>query len=89
MRPAASIAWPDAARRLAFEQWLAGIAPRHGLDPDSLEPASADASFRRYLRIAAAKLDVGSAIVMDAPPAHEDVRPFAKVARLRTGSLRM
>ena len=82
MRPADPIAWPQAARRLAFERWLASIAPHHGLDPESLEPASVDASFRRYLRIAASNAPGGTAIVMDAPPPHEDVRPFVKVARL-------
>jgi len=74
------IAWPDAARQAAFERWIAGIAPRHGLDIESLEPASADASFRRYLRLASA--DAGSLIVMDAPPLLEDVRPFLHVAGL-------
>jgi len=45
----------------------------------SLAPASADASFRRYFRVTA-----GGAtwIVMDAPPPHEDCRPFVKVAAL-------
>jgi aminoglycoside/choline kinase family phosphotransferase len=53
----------------------------------SLAPASADASFRRYFR---AVLDGAwsgapgerSLIVMDAPPAHEDCRPFIHVAQL-------
>jgi N-acetylmuramate 1-kinase len=72
------IPWPDAQRRTAFETWLARIAPAHGLDPASLAPASADASFRRYLRVAAGS---GSLIVMDAPPPEEDVRPFVEMAR--------
>lgn len=42
-------------------------------------PASADASFRRYFRISA---EDRSWIVMDAPPAHEDCRPFLKVGAL-------
>jgi len=78
----ASIAWPDAARRVAFERWLDGIAARHGLAPETLEPASADASFRRYLRLRARHAEGGSLVVMDAPPPLEDVRPFVKVARL-------
>lgn len=45
-----------------------------------LEPASADASFRRYFRIALP--DGGTRIVMDAPPEQEDCRPFLKVAAL-------
>ncbi len=44
-----------------------------------LQPASADASFRRYFR---ARTEAGSCIVMDAPPSHEDCRPFVHVARL-------
>jgi aminoglycoside/choline kinase family phosphotransferase len=45
----------------------------------SLAPASADASFRRYFR---ARAGGKSWIVMDAPPEHEDCRPFVKVAGL-------
>ena len=56
------------------------MAPRHGLLPATLRPASADASFRRYLR---ADATGGNALViMDAPPPHEDVRPFVRVAAL-------
>lgn len=41
-------------------------------------PLAGDASFRRYFRVA----DHGrSAILMDAPPPHEDPRPFIKVAQ--------
>lgn len=46
----------------------------------TLEPASADASFRRYFR--AILPDGSTRIVMDAPPQHEDCRPFLKVAAL-------
>ncbi len=73
-----TILWPDAARRAAFEAWLAQIAPRHGLQPGTLAPASADASFRRYLRLQGRD---GTLIVMDAPPPQEDVRPFVRMAR--------
>jgi aminoglycoside/choline kinase family phosphotransferase len=53
----------------------------------TLAPASADASFRRYFRVAPqapwhGAPDAPSLIVMDAPPAHEDCRPFVHVARL-------
>jgi aminoglycoside/choline kinase family phosphotransferase len=72
------VAWPDAQRRSAFERWLQSITLRHGLRPDSLAPASADASFRRYLRIESRH---GSLIIMDAPPPHEDVRAFVQVAQ--------
>jgi len=41
-------------------------------------PLAGDASFRRYFRVA----DHGrSAILMDAPPPHEDPRPFIEVAQ--------
>lgn len=42
-------------------------------------PASADASFRRYFRIADGER---SWIVMDAPPQQENCEPFIKVARM-------
>ena len=59
--------------------WLATLtAPT--LIVNSLRPASADASFRRYFRIDGS--DGLSYIVMDAPPPQEDVRPFIKVAQL-------
>src|SRR5687767_6620489 len=74
-----AIAWTDDRRRVLFDDWLAGIAPRHGLRAETLCPASSDASFRRYFRIAGSG---GSFIVMDAPPTHEDVKPFVHVAQL-------
>jgi len=39
-------------------------------------PLSGDASFRRYIRLA---LNNQKAMMMDAPPTHEDVRPFVLV----------
>ena len=78
MNSPTAVAWPDAQRREVFERWLAAIGPRHGLKPQTLAPASADASFRRYLRIGAQD---GSLIIMDAPPPQEDVRPFVQVAQ--------
>jgi aminoglycoside/choline kinase family phosphotransferase len=75
----ASVLWSDPARQAAFERWIAPIAQAHGLKLDTLQPASADASFRRYLRMASSG---ASCIVMDAPPPQEDVRPFVHVDRL-------
>ena len=46
-----SVSWADPHRHEAFSRWLDGIAPRHGLMPGTVRPASADASFRRYLRV--------------------------------------
>ena len=45
---------------------------------DSLQPASADASFRRYFR---AVTDHGTFVVMDAPPDKENCRPFVDSAK--------
>ena len=43
-----------------------------------IEPLAGDASFRRYFRVI---LDDGrQAVMMDAPPPHEDPRPFISVA---------
>jgi len=80
----ARIAWGNAGRRLAFEQWLQPLVASHGLRVDSLEAASADASFRRYFRIQAqpAGMPLSTLIVMDAPPPLEDVAPFVQVAGL-------
>jgi len=55
--------------------WLQQAA---GLGEVSLVPASADASFRRYFRVQHAG---GTLIAVDAPPEHEDSRPFVAVAR--------
>jgi len=81
--PAAHVNWDDPQRQAAFHRWLDGIAPAHGLRPGSLRPASADASFRRYLRI---DTDAGSRIIMDAPPEKENCAPFVKVANLMGGA---
>ena len=44
----------------------------------TIEPASNDASFRRYFRVT---IDNATMIVMDAPPEQEDTAPFIKVAQ--------
>ncbi len=75
-----SVHWSDPERQRAFEAWLAPLATARGLRLDTLRPASADASFRRYLRLDAVRGP--SLIVMDAPPPQEDVRPFVHVAAL-------
>lgn len=60
----------------ALQDWAARQLGGEGL---GIAPASADASFRRYFRVTAKGRDY---IVMDAPPAHEDCRPFIAVAHL-------
>ena len=75
-----NVTWAEPQRQLACISWLEALAHTHGLVPSSLRVASADASFRRYLRVdtqAGATL-----IVMDAPPDKENCEPFVKVAKL-------
>ncbi len=67
-------------RRQALEHWLASLDGALGLDRESLEPASNDASFRRYFRIRGA--GGTTRIVMDAPPPQEDTRPFIHAAKV-------
>jgi len=80
MPPTDAVAWPDVQRKNRFDQWLAALSGQLGLLPVSLRPASADASFRRYLRVDTSS--GASCIVMDAPPEHENCQPFVKVAQL-------
>ena len=75
-----NVTWADPQRQLACISWLEALAQTHGLVPSSLRIASADASFRRYLRV---DTQAGtSLIVMDAPPDKENCEPFVKVAKL-------
>lgn len=60
-----------------LKRWLQPLFPDSTF---TLAPASADASFRRYFRITL--LDGDTRIVMDAPPQHEDCKPFLHVAKL-------
>ncbi|KQX21574.1 MULTISPECIES: aminoglycoside phosphotransferase family protein [unclassified Sphingomonas] len=50
---------------------------RAGWDGAEILPLAGDASFRRYFRVRRAG---DSAVLMDAPPEHEDSRPFLAVA---------
>ena len=78
-----SLAWADTARAQAFDAWLQSVQARFGLVPGSARLASADASFRRYLRLDSHHSTYGpTLIVMDAPPDKEDSAPFVKVAAL-------
>jgi len=81
-RPAETIAWTDPQRAEAFRGWLAAVAPRHALRPETVRLASADASFRRYFRLDTADAAAPTRIVMDAPPAKENSAPFVQVAGL-------
>ena len=73
--------WADPARAAAFDRWLAGIAGPQRLRPDTVRLASADASFRRYLRVDTTEAGLAR-IVMDAPPDKENSAPFVHIAQL-------
>jgi aminoglycoside/choline kinase family phosphotransferase len=70
--------FPDASdsRLELLTQW---VMQDLGFAGSRLEPASADASFRRYFRVTRGE---ESFIVMDAPPEKETLGPFLHVARL-------
>ena len=64
-------------RLRALEAWLRAALPA---TPFRLEPASADASFRRYFRV---RPEGGPSIIaMDAPPERENTAAFVRVAQL-------
>lgn len=74
------------SRKVLLEAWLPSALSQayqaQGWGPvgtGRLQPASADASFRRYFRW---QDGARSLIVMDAPPAQEDSRPFVRIAGL-------
>lgn len=54
-----------------------------GWDGARVEPLAGDASFRRYFRVLHPAH--GPAVLMDAPPPHEDPRPFIAVAEWLVG----
>lgn len=63
-------------RRQLAEHWVKAQFPGR---PFSMQTASADASFRRYLRVF---VEDQTFIVMDAPPQHENCGPFLNVAAI-------
>ena len=68
---------PNADPRLrSLERWLASLP---GLPVSDIAPASGDASFRRYFRI---RRNGETQIAMDAPPEHEEIGSYLRVARL-------
>ena len=64
-------------RQQQLAAWLHSQFPNENF---MLAPASADASFRRYFRATFA--GGRTRVVMDAPPQHEDCRPFLHIAQL-------
>lgn len=64
--------------------WLNGHAARYALELATLAPASSDASFRRYFRLAGKAAEgesIGTVIAVDAPPP-EKCREFVQIAQL-------
>jgi aminoglycoside/choline kinase family phosphotransferase len=49
----------------------------HGWEGAEIRPLAGDASFRRYFRV---RRGAARAVLMDAPPPHEDPRPFVAAA---------
>jgi N-acetylmuramate 1-kinase len=56
---------------------------QYGWSGATVTLVAADASFRRYFRATAA--DGRKAVLMDAPPPHEDPKPFIEIARYLVG----
>ena len=67
------------SRLNTLRSWLKTLEPSWQLDLDSLTPASADASFRRYFRIESKNPEFRTLIIMDAPPQYEPLDAFIKV----------
>jgi len=59
-----------------LERWIAGLP---GPPVERIQPASADASFRRYFRV---HRDGTTQIAMDAPPERESLDAWLQVARI-------
>ncbi|MDO8926004.1 MAG: phosphotransferase [Sideroxyarcus sp.] len=64
-------------RQQQLTDWLSSLYTNEKF---TITPASADASFRRYFRATFA--DGSTKVVMDAPPQHEDCKPFLHVGKL-------
>jgi len=76
--PTPGAAGADTARRGAIRDLLAGA----GFAGADFAYLAADASFRRYARVRGGPRP---ALIMDAPPGREDVRPWLRVARHLSG----
>jgi hypothetical protein len=72
---------PADPRVEALTRWLRTHVARYGLNLATLAPASADASARRYFRLASAGGHGPTLIAVDAPPP-EKCREFAEIAGL-------
>lgn len=85
MAPRLSMAAAPASNAVAIapRPGAAAFLARHGWSAAEVRPLAGDASFRRYFRLH----DRGrTAVLMDAPPPLEDVRPFLRIADLLLGA---
>ncbi len=64
------------------ERQIADFLAGHGWDGATRHALAGDASFRRYERLVDGDR---RAVLMDAPPDHEDVRPFVAIGRYLHG----
>ena len=69
--------WAMAAPNMIPPASAPEFLDRAGWGGAVITPLAGDASFRRYFRILGPN---GNAVLMDAPPPHEDTRPFLMVA---------
>jgi len=60
------------------EDQIISFLKANGWDPSARRPLADDASFRRYERL---REGMRTAVLMDAPPPQEDVRPFIAMSR--------
>ncbi len=67
---------------MARQAAIAGFLAMAGWRDVASAPLAADASFRRYFRLIDGER---RAVLMDAPPPHEDVRPYVTVAEMLRG----
>ena len=80
------VEWPDPIREAAFRAWLERVGPAQRLRPATLRTASADASFRRYLRIDCAPV-LGTDV--QSPPSGGAVSPWDGPAAKRDDASRI
>jgi aminoglycoside/choline kinase family phosphotransferase len=69
---------PMAAATMTPPPHATDFLARHGWSGARIAPLAGDASFRRYFRVHGAAGQ--TAVLMDAPPPHEDARPFLAIA---------
>lgn len=70
---------PPVAGDMSRDAAIAAFLRAQGWDPASRRPLAGDASFRRYDRLVEG---ARRAVLMDAPPPQENIRPFMRIAGL-------